>query len=130
MCDLKVAQVDYGEQCVTTVQCKTSLKLVCSTSNDQSYGPTSLSVNRCDCLVSQYYQDSTTGCGNPLAYLYCLCISLYSHMMVSLSIVTRKSINQACSWTYQCVVNVNLICLGGICVCNYGYYNNAGTCGG
>ena len=42
--------------------------------------------------------------------------------------VTRKSISQTCSYTYQCVVNANLICSGGYCVCKNGYANNAGTC--
>ena len=55
-------QKGYGAVCSSTVQCSTALKLVCSTVNDQSYGPTSLAMNHCDCLVSQYY-DTSLGCG-------------------------------------------------------------------
>jgi hypothetical protein len=98
-----VLQKGYGAVCSATVQCSTALKLVCSTVNDQSYGPTSLAINHCDCLVSQYY-DNSVGC------------------------VTRKSINQVCSMTYQCVVNANLICSGGYCVCKNGYIQYSGAC--
>ena len=67
-----VPQVGYGAVCSSTVQCSTALKLVCSTSNDQCYCPTSLAMNHCDCLVSQYYQDSTTGCGSFKLYVILL----------------------------------------------------------
>jgi len=45
-----------------------------------------------------------------------------------LGCLTRTSINQACGWTYQCVVNANLICSGGYCVCQSGYMQFAGVC--
>jgi len=56
--------VGYGSPCTSTAMCKLSLGLVCSTSNDQCYCPTSMAIDHCDCLVTQYYAGDSTGCGN------------------------------------------------------------------
>ena len=54
----------YGSPCTSTAMCKLSLGLVCSTSNDQCYCPTSMAIDHCDCLETQYYAGDSTGCSN------------------------------------------------------------------
>ena len=61
---LQEYQVGYGQPCTTTAMCKLSLALVCSTSNDQCYCPTSMAMDYCDCLVTQYYAGDSVGCSN------------------------------------------------------------------
>ena len=61
-------QVGYGGWCTSTAQCKLTYGsfggLVCSTTNDQCYCPTSMAMDHCDCLVTQYYDGDTNGCRN------------------------------------------------------------------
>ena len=57
----KVSQLSYGTSCTSTSQCRTSLNLTCSTYANQCQCPNSYTINTCDCLATQYY-DNTLGC--------------------------------------------------------------------
>ena len=61
--NLKVEQKNYAIACTATVECKSALNLYCSTTGNQCECPTNLPAGRCDCTSTQYYKDTTFGCG-------------------------------------------------------------------
>jgi len=56
-----VPQKEYSIGCANTNQCKASMRLTCSTTNNVCVCPLQINANRCDCTAVQYY-DPTIGC--------------------------------------------------------------------
>ena len=57
----KVPQKEYSISCANNNQCKASMGLTCSTTNNVCVCPLQINANRCDCTATQYY-DPTIGC--------------------------------------------------------------------
>ncbi len=57
-------QVAYGNGCSATSDCTSGLNLICTTTGYLCNCPNTLSAYKCDCSSTQYYKDSSSGCGN------------------------------------------------------------------